>query len=146
MNSIRSVFKSILRWLPKGLMIKLKLQYFGHLIRRPDSLEKTLMLGKIEGRIWANPSTQWRTEEPGVLQSMGSQRVGHDLVTEQQINSWRHEKTFYAFRCTLQPAYMPFPPRTVCLWKSRSTFSLVCICCKFSTADSDVQPDWRPLH
>ena len=34
----------------KGLMLKLKLQYFGHLIRRADSLEKTLMLGKIEGR------------------------------------------------------------------------------------------------
>ena len=34
----------------EGLMLKLKLQYFGHLIRRADSLEKTLMLGKIEGR------------------------------------------------------------------------------------------------
>ena len=34
----------------EGLMVKLKLQYFGHLMRRPDSLEKTLMLGKIEGR------------------------------------------------------------------------------------------------
>ena len=33
----------------KGLMLKLKLQYFGHLIQRDDSLEKTLMLGKIEG-------------------------------------------------------------------------------------------------
>jgi len=34
----------------QGLMLKLKLQYFGHLMRRVDSLEKTLMLGKIEGR------------------------------------------------------------------------------------------------
>ena len=34
----------------EGLMLKLKLQYFGHLMRRTDSLEKTLMLGKIEGR------------------------------------------------------------------------------------------------
>ena len=34
----------------EGLMLKLKLQYFGHLMRRVDSLEKTLMLGKIEGR------------------------------------------------------------------------------------------------
>ena len=34
----------------EGLMLKLKLQYFGHLMRRPDSLETTLMLGKIEGR------------------------------------------------------------------------------------------------
>ena len=37
-------------WLLEGLMLKLKLQYFGHLMRRADSLEKTLMLGKIEGR------------------------------------------------------------------------------------------------
>ena len=34
----------------EGLMLKLKLQYFGHLMRRPDSFEKTLMVGKIEGR------------------------------------------------------------------------------------------------
>ena len=34
----------------EGMMLKLKLQYFGHLIQRPNSLEKTLMLGKIEGR------------------------------------------------------------------------------------------------
>ena len=36
----------------EGLMLKLKLQYFGHLMQRTDSLEKTLMLGKIEGRIF----------------------------------------------------------------------------------------------
>ena len=49
----------------KGLMLKLKLQYFGHLMRRADSFEKTLMLGKIEGRrrrgqqrmIWLNGIT-----------------------------------------------------------------------------------------
>ena len=34
----------------EGLMLQLKLQYFGHLVRRTDSLEKTLMLGKVEGR------------------------------------------------------------------------------------------------
>ena len=37
-------------YLLEGLMLKLKLQYFGHLMRRTDSLEKTLMLGRIEGR------------------------------------------------------------------------------------------------
>ena len=36
----------------EGLKLKLKLQYFGHLMRRADSLEKTLMLGKFEGRRW----------------------------------------------------------------------------------------------
>ena len=41
--------QSILRELKEGLMLKLKLQYFGHLMQRTDSLEKTLMLGKVEG-------------------------------------------------------------------------------------------------
>ena len=81
-------------------MLKLKLQYFGHLMRRIDSFEKTLMLGKIEGRRrrgrqrmrWLDGITDsmdmslsklqelvmHRTGRPGVLQSMGSQRVGHD--------------------------------------------------------------------
>ena len=83
------------------LMLELKLQYFGHLMQRPDSLEKTLMLRKIEGRwrrgwqrmrwlasptqwtwVWANSRRQWRTGKPGLLQSMGSQRVRHDSVTD----------------------------------------------------------------
>ena len=86
----------------EGLMLKLKLQYFGHLTRRTDSLEKTLMLGKTEGRrrrgrqrmrwldasltvwtwVWGNSRSWWWTGKPGMLQSMGSQRVGHDWVTE----------------------------------------------------------------
>ena len=84
----------------KGLMMKL--QYFGHLMWRADSFEKTLMLGKIEGRrrtndrgwdYWMASLTQWtwvwvssrrwcRTGKPGVPQSLRSQRVGHDWVTE----------------------------------------------------------------
>ena len=40
-------------------MLKLKLQYFGHLMRRSDSLEKTLMLGKIEGRRRGQPRIRW---------------------------------------------------------------------------------------
>ena len=43
----------------EGLMLKLKLQYFGHLIQRTDSLEKTLMLGKIEGRRRGKQKMRW---------------------------------------------------------------------------------------
>ena len=50
-RSNQSILKEINPEYPlEGLMLKLKLQYFGHLMRRTDSLEKTLMLGKIEGR------------------------------------------------------------------------------------------------
>ena len=50
-RSNQSILKEISpEYLLEGLMLKLKLQYFGHLMQRADSLEKTLMLGKIEGR------------------------------------------------------------------------------------------------
>ena len=86
----------------EGLMLKLKLQYFGHLMQRGDSFEKTLMLGKIEGRRrrerqrmrrldgitdsmdmgWVDSGSWWWTGRPGVLWFMGLQRVGHDWATE----------------------------------------------------------------
>ena len=92
----------------KGLMLKLKLQGFGHLMKRADSLEKTLMLGKTEDRgrrrqrrtRWLDSITDLidmslsklreivKDRTPGVLQSLGSQRAGHDLVTEQFCH-WR---------------------------------------------------------
>ena len=99
------------------LMLKLKLQYFGHLMWRADSFEETLILGKIERReekgkiedemvgcnhhpmdslddsfndsmtwVWVNSRSWWWTGRPSVLQSMGSQRVGHDWVTE--LTDW----------------------------------------------------------
>ena len=50
-RSIQSILKEINpEYSLEGVMLKLKLQYFGHMMRRTDSLEKTLMLGKIEGR------------------------------------------------------------------------------------------------
>ena len=93
----------------EGLMLKLKLQYFGYLMRISDSLEMTLMLGKIEGRRrtgrqstrWldgitnlmdmnlSNSGSWWRTGKPGMMQSMGSQRVGHDWASE--LN-WRAQR------------------------------------------------------
>ena len=84
----------------------LKLQYFAQLMRRADSLEKTLMLEKTEGkrRRWQRKrwlysithskdmslSKLWETaEDRGAwLQSMGSQRVRHDLATEQKQSIW----------------------------------------------------------
>ena len=54
----------------EGLMLKLKLQYFGHLMRRADSLEKTLMLGKIEGR--GRKGRQMMTWLDGITDSMGT--------------------------------------------------------------------------
>ena len=86
----------------EGLMLKLKLQYFGHLIQRAYSFEKTLMLEKTEGRRrsgqqrmrWLDGITDsmdmslgrlqelWWTGRPGVLQFMGSQRVRHDRPIE----------------------------------------------------------------
>ena len=87
----------------EGMMLKLKLQYFGHLMRRVNSLEKTVVLGGIGGRrregddrrwdgwmasltrwtwVWVNSGSWWWTGRPGVLWFMGSQRVGHDWATE----------------------------------------------------------------
>ena len=92
----------------EGLMLKLKLQYFGHLMWRVDSLEKTLMLGGVGGWrrrgrqrmrwlmasptqwtwVCVNSGSWWRTRRPDVLQFMGSQRVGHVWVPELNWTDW----------------------------------------------------------
>ena len=101
----------------EGLMVKLKFQYFGYLMQRADSLEKTLMLGKMKAKgeedgrgwdgwiaspiqqtwTWANSRRWWGMGKPGMLQSMKLQRVGHDLATKRQqiqypssmLSSWQ---------------------------------------------------------
>ena len=111
--------QSILKEISPGcslerLMLKLKLQYFVHLMRRADSFEKTLMLGKIEGRRikgqqrmrWLDGITDtmdvglggsrswWWIGRSGVLRFMGSQRVGQDWVTE--LNLLKETKDPYS--------------------------------------------------
>ena len=60
-RSNQSILKEISpEYLLEGLMLKLKLQYFGHLMQRTDTLEKTLMLGKVEvGRRWGQQKMRW---------------------------------------------------------------------------------------
>ena len=99
----------------EGLM--LKLQYFGHLIRRADSLEKTLMLGKTEGRRrrgWQR--MRWldgiissmdmslgklgeivKDREAWLLQSMGSQRAERNWVTEQQNTIYSKISLYFTY-------------------------------------------------
>ena len=86
----------------EGLMLKLKLQFFGHLMWRAESLEKTLMLKRLKAGgkgdyrgwdgwmasltqwtwVWVDSRSWWWAGRPGVLQFMGSQRVRHDWATE----------------------------------------------------------------
>ena len=97
-RSSQSILKISLEYSLERLMVKLKLQYFGHVIQRNDSFEKTLVLGKIEGRRrrgqqrirWLDgiidtmdmslrrlQGLGW-TGKPDMLQSVGSQRVRYD--------------------------------------------------------------------
>ena len=102
-RSNQSILKeTIPKYSLKGVMLKLKLQYFGHLCeelthwKRHCSWERLKAGGEGDNRgwdglmasvtwwtwIWAISGTRWGTEKPGVLQSMGSQRVRHDWATE----------------------------------------------------------------
>ena len=101
----------------EGLMLKLKLQYFGHPMQRSDSCEKTVMPGKIEGRRrrgrwrmrWLDgitdsmdmvlgrlQSSWWWTGRPGMLRFMGSQRVWHDWAIE--LN-WTEFNKLMIYKC-----------------------------------------------
>ena len=108
-RSNQSILKQISpEYLLEELMLKLKLQYVGHLMRKTDSFEKTLMLGKIKAGgegdnrgwdgwmasptqwtwVWVDSGSWWWTGRPGVLRFMGSQRVGHDWTTDLNWTEW----------------------------------------------------------
>ena len=116
-RSKRSILKEISPGCSlEGLMLKLELQYFGHLMRRVASLEKTLTLeglgagGEGDDRgwdgwmasltqwtwVWVNSESWWWTGRPGVLQFMGLQRVWHDWATE--LN-WTELKASLVVQC-----------------------------------------------
>ena len=107
--SNQSILKEIsLEYSLEGLMLKLKLQYFDHLMRRTDSLEMTLMPERLkvggEGDnrgwdgwmtsltrwtwVWTGSGSWWWTGKPVMLQSMGSQGVGHYWATVLNRQRW----------------------------------------------------------
>ena len=128
----------------EGLM--LKLQYFGYLMQRTDSLEKTLMLGRTEGGrrrgnrgwdggrasltqwtwVWASSGSWWRTGKPGVLQSMGLQGVGHDWANQQQQqppvggqrreSSWEVGSQHPSWPRHLHGPHPPHTPVLISIW------------------------------
>ena len=106
-RSNQSILKEInLEYSLERLMLKLKLQYFGHLMQMADSLEKTWCWERLKARgegndrgrddwmasliqwtwVWASSGRRWRTGKSGMLQSMGLQRVGHDWTTTTRVN------------------------------------------------------------
>ena len=106
----------------EGLMLKLKLQYFGHLIRRTDS-ERPWCWKRLKARRegdnrgwdgwmasptrwtggWVNSRSWWWTGRPDVLQSMGWQRVGHDWATELNWMRGKNSQLLYDFFKRRQP-------------------------------------------
>ena len=117
-------------------MLKLKLQYFGHLMRRANSFEKTQCGERLKAGgegddsgwdywmasltqwtwVWVNSGSWWWTGKPGMLQSMGLQRVRHDWETE--LNWWWQTSTVKVR--VLQGGLRGPPELYFCTWKLMS--------------------------
>ena len=117
----------------EGLMLKLKLQYLRHLMQRTDPLEKTVMLGKIEGRkrrgdrgwdgwvasrtrwtwVWASSRSLWCIGKPGVLQSMESK-------SWTWLSNWTELKCkadfVLSFLCVSNPRSLTYCSELFCFW------------------------------
>ena len=124
-RSNQSILKEISpKYSLEGLMLKLKLQYFGHLMRRTDSMERPWCWERLkeggEGDdrgwdgwmasptlwtwVWVSSGSWWQSGKPGVLQSMGSQRVRHNWETE--LNWTDHHPSLRSAKSeSLQKAY-----------------------------------------
>ena len=141
--------------------MKLKVQYFGHLMRRTDSFERPWCWGKLKAGegddrgwdgwmasptqmtwVWVNSGSWWMTGSPGMLQSVGLQRVGHDWATE--LN-WT-ETDFSLQLSNLNSYSLPLgtmkPLRTGLLWnlvkkKKVHTLNISCVI-------SDLYSLWSP--
>ena len=120
----------------EGLMLRLKFQYFGHLMWRVNSLEKTLMLGGIgaggEGDnrgwdgwmapstrwtwVWVNSGSWWWTGRPGVLQFMGSQRVRHDWATKLNWTAFRTLFVDYEAYSISSKGFLPTVVDIMVIW------------------------------
>ena len=134
-RSNQSILKEISpRCSLEGLMLKLKLQYFGHLMQRVDSLEKTLMLGGIGGRrrrgqqrmrwldgiidlmtwVWVNSGSWWWTARPGIL-------LIHEVAKNRtQLRDWT-ELNWYGLKNLVKYADV-FRMKTIDKYKRRSSF------------------------
>ena len=139
-RSNQSILKKICPQYPmEGLILKLKFQYLGHLMQRTDLLEHTLMLGKIEAGgkgddrgwdgwmasltqwpwVWACSGSWWWTGKPGVHQSMGSQKVRYDWVTELNWTWYLRQKISFPLLCQILFNIAHLPLQDSC---DRSTF------------------------
>ena len=126
---------------PEGLILKLKLQYLGHLMQRADSLERPWCWERLKAKregvnrgwdgwmaslnqwtwVWANSGREGRTGKPGLLQSTGSQRVRQDLATEQQLSPSRppgdHSRGLWTGGGVFNTTFFFFLPESVGLSK-----------------------------